>query len=139
MNRHTIRVRDSQINKMFYQESDMNNILLYWDSIIWISRDWYWNCRNIQTKYIKIMYYTTIQDRKWNHIFEWDIMRNWYWEQWVVMFWNHRITVEEYDWQYTIWYYVSLWCDYDRSLTANFMDWEVIWNIYQNSELMSEK
>ena len=124
---------------MFYQESDMNNILLYWDSVIWISKDWYWNCRNLQSKDVNIMCYTTIEDREWNNIFEWDIVQSIVWLRWIVRFWFHTLPVAEYDWERTIWYFVDIWW-----LEKSLWDWifdrrRVVWNIYQNSELLSEK
>ena len=82
---------------------------------------------------------TTVFARDNILIYVWDIVQSIVWLRWIVRFWFHTLPVAEYDWERTIWYFVDIWW-----LEKSLWDWifdrrRVVWNIYQNPELLSEK
>ncbi len=76
------------------------------------------------------------KDRKWNYIFEWDIVQNIVWLRWVVVFWYHTLPVAEYDWERTLWYFVYIWWLEKSLWDWNFPKRTVVWNINQNPEII---
>ena len=95
-----------------------------------------------------IMEYTGMKDRKWNPIFEWDICKilfSW----WSGKSENDTKTLEEYLWDKaetfviqfdTNWFYASRKIWWWSECMEHWRHWfiEVIWNIYENPELLTK-
>jgi len=79
-----------------------------------------------------IMEYTWLKDKDWKEVYEWDIVKCTSWCP-------HTVIFKIAHWWNVLWwlptFYLS-WLNYWYQRTG---DEEVIWNIYQNPELVPEK
>ena len=91
---------------------------------------------------VELMQYTWLKDKNWKEIYEWDIVKwsDWEWE-WT---WNPRIAKVEFnpelsffainvnkkEWWHKFWFSNFIYSNTEKHL-------EIIWNIYENSELLS--
>lgn len=73
----------------------------------------------------EVMQYVWLKDKNWKEIYEWDILT---WRNMgILKYYKGRYEVE---WKYTV-----------RPLTGidiNESDWEVVWNIYDNPDLIKD-
>jgi uncharacterized phage protein (TIGR01671 family) len=97
---------------------------------------------NIET----LSQYTWLKDKNWKEIFEWDILKSNRTPSWrevndffILIEWNSNV------WAFCIhdWLWWSRWSNINSHLADFFITWhniysfEVIWNIYENPELLT--
>jgi len=91
---------------------------------------------------------TWLKDKNWKEIFEWDILKSnktYSWREvedfFILIEWNYNV------WDFCIhdWVWWSRWSNINSHLADLFITWhkiysfEVIWNIYENPELLTDK
>jgi uncharacterized phage protein (TIGR01671 family) len=115
-----------------------------WQFIVWLSL-WIL-CRD---KWSIVMQYTWLKDKNWKEIYEGDIQKITLWKYyWIYVveaiwwqFWNtlfsickeHNIGIDD-DGNYT--FEAEKWDCLLRDFVKHWKDCEIIWNIYENPELI---
>jgi hypothetical protein len=74
-----------------------------------------------------IMQYTWLKDKNWKEIYEWDIMKSCYWDLTTIIF-------NDENWRFE--WNKSFWCSHKDMKDLLRYGWEIIWNIYENPELL---
>lgn len=103
-------------------------------------------------KWITIIQYTWLKDLHWKEIYEWDIVKYKWIYEWVVVFWEYRLeNFTKHDLQlHHSWWYIKDWIkkysikelyynlQIDYSIKKDWINYlEVIWNIYENKDLLN--
>lgn len=120
-------------NKRMLWIISMHN-LLYWDTPEWIYTNW------MPNECLDFLQYTWLKDKNWKEIYKGDILyagcypaKNKY----KVCFWIAKINDnEDYGDNQISWFYLE-----DKKTKYHFdnvSNYEVIWNIYENPELISK-
>ena len=134
------RLRDKREN-CWYKEKYIDNVLV--EEVLYNPIHWFLMLRTVwdhldatdkvQDRFIMVEY-TWLKDKNWVEIYEWDILQDSKWNTYKVVFW-----------EYTCWdmYYScssAFVLEWDNMYSNNYIrtEREVIWNIYQNADLLPE-
>ncbi len=77
----------------------------------------------------ELMQFTWLMDKNGKEIFEWDVLE-------VDYCWKYKVTVEFYEWRFAPLVQVEEWYKCIDSCVQSSL--EIIWNIYENPELLNK-
>jgi len=107
--------------------------LPWWNIISFTQDDW------VLRKDIEVMQYTWLKDKNWKEIFEGDIIRDWEGEL-IVIDWKHYDT-DSYpiiNCDFNMFIYIVEYSESHSWLWSRTQeDIEIIWNIYENKDLLN--
>jgi len=110
---------------------DWTQIHYWWFSVhaTWVIEE-----TPLSGKLSSIMQYTWLKDKNWKEIYEGDIVETvdaFHWEDKIF-----KCEVKYKGWHYYADWFNNWWTWWDYSESVNWKDCVVIWNIYQNPELL---
>lgn len=85
-----------------------------------------WDYINDKSNWITAQY-TWLKDKNWKEIYEWDIMKSCYWDLTTIIF-------NDENWRFE--WNKSFWCSHKDMKDLLRYGWEIIWNIYENPNLL---
>lgn len=89
--------------------------------------DWHWK----DYSQVIFMQFTWLLDKNWKEIYEGDIVHTH--TIWMPYFHIETIVFEDYSF-----YSKEVWMEWLSSLLPERFEYEVIWNIYENPELLTQ-
>jgi len=122
------RAWDKLENKMIYDTQRDN--MIYWDWVTWTSVEIVNN--QLKSNAYEWMQYTWLNDKLWNPIYVWDIVKAW----------TYILEILKDDYQVTCFRNIkdNLITDIIELITRWFnskTELEIIWNIYESPELLN--
>lgn len=92
---------------------EYDSITMGWWDYVWLDN-------------IVLMQYTWLTDIVWKKIYDWDIIS----EEWVYVVWDEKLWC---------WSFTFKWDDIQTPLFHNTYAMRVIWNRYENPDLLDKK
>lgn len=102
----------------------------------WYYKNWGW-LNDVKLKDIELMQYTWLKDKNWKEIYEWDLIElqhNCWSTICEVIYGNWAYYAKSIGWpskDTMMWLYTS------EFNNPNYLKVEIIWNIYENSDLLN--